>query len=93
MSDTRTYDSAEMAARGRIGAHVTHSLHDSRRVTHNARQAFLERFEREVDPEGTLPPEERQRRAEHAKSAYFAKLAHKSAKARRTRRKVGDDGS
>jgi hypothetical protein len=54
-----------------------------------ARQAFLDRFEREVDPDGTLPPAERARRAEHARKAYFAKLALKSAQARRRRKPAG----
>jgi len=45
----------------------------------------MARFEREVDPDGTLPPEERARRAEHKRKAYFARLALKSAKARRAR--------
>jgi hypothetical protein len=47
-----------------------------------ARAAFLARFEAEVDPEGILPPEERARRAEFARKAYFAGMAFKSAKAR-----------
>jgi len=45
-------------------------------------QRFLDRFEREVDPDGTLPVAERNRRADHAKKAYFAGLALKSSKAR-----------
>lgn len=48
-----------------------------------ARAAFLDRFEREVDPEGTLSPEMRARRAEYARRAYFSSLALKSAQARR----------
>jgi len=43
----------------------------------------LDRFEREVDPDGVLPPEERRRRAEHARKAYFLRLALASSKARR----------
>jgi hypothetical protein len=43
----------------------------------------MDRFEREVDPDGELPIEERQRRAEHARKAYFLRLALASAKARR----------
>lgn len=50
--------------------------------TANGRRAFLDRFFREVDPDGVLDPDERARRAEHAKKAYFAKLAMKSSKAR-----------
>lgn len=86
-TDPVTFDPDEMALRGRIGAHVTHSLHDSREITANARDSFLARFEREVDPDGALDPEERRRRARHARSAYFSRLALKSAQARR--RKAG----
>lgn len=63
-----------------------HATHDSRRTSAAGRRAFLDRFEREVDPDGTLPPAERSRRAEHARRAYFAGLALKSATARRKRR-------
>jgi hypothetical protein len=50
-----------------------------------AREAFLNRFEKEVDPDGTLPPEERGQRAEHAKRAYMLQLAKRSAAARKAR--------
>ncbi len=76
-------DPADMALRGRIGAYVTHSKHDSREITEPARAAFLERFEREVDPDFVLPDAERLRRAEHAKKAHFARLARLSALARK----------
>ena len=69
--------------RGRIGAHKLHATHDSRDLTAPARKAFLDRFAREVDPQGQLPLKERERRAAHARKAYFAKLAYLSAKARR----------
>jgi hypothetical protein len=68
--------------RARIGAYRLHATHDSRETTAKARETFLTRFEREVDPDGTLPEGERQRRAECARKAYFAGLALKSAKAR-----------
>lgn len=74
-----------MSLRGRIGAAVMHSRHDAAKTTEKARATFLSRFEREVDPDSTLPDAERQRRAEFAKRAYFARLAHASAKARRSR--------
>ena len=48
-------------------------------------KAFLDRFEKQVDPDGELPPSERVRRAEHARKASFARLALKSARARRAR--------
>ena len=56
--------------------------------THNGRQAFLARFEREVDPDGVLLPAERAKRAENACKAYFQRLALKSAQARRRRSDV-----
>lgn len=71
--------------RARRAAHVMHSKHDSREVTAAARAAALGRFEREVDPSGSLPEAERKRRAEHARKAHFLDLAFKSAKARRAR--------
>ena len=76
---------AERSLRSRLGAHTLHSKYDSRQLTGPARRAFLERFEREVDPQGTLPVVERQRRAEHAKKAYFSRLALKSHKKSPTR--------
>jgi len=53
-----------------------------------ARAALMAKFEREVDPDGVLPPDERARRAEHKRRAYFQRLALKSAKARRAREVV-----
>jgi hypothetical protein len=78
----------QMSLRGRMGAHAIHARYDSRELTSNARKAFLDRFEREVDPDGRLSPEERSRRAMHARKVYFSKLALKSARAR-SRRKDG----
>ena len=80
-------DPKEMALRGRIGAYRLHATHDSGKTTRHARAAFLARFEAEVDPDGTLNPRERQRRAVAARRAYFARLALRSAQARRRRRK------
>lgn len=73
----------QRSLRARIAAHAMHSKHDSRDTSAAGRAAFLARFEAEVDPEGVLPAAERTRRAEHARKAYFARLALKSAKARR----------
>ena len=76
---------SEASLRGKIGAFSLHAAHDSRKITAPARRAFLNRFESEVDPKGVLTPEERSRRADMAKKAYFTKLAYLSAKARRNR--------
>lgn len=52
-------------------------------ATQTARDAFLQRFERQVDPDRRLTPHERARRAEAARKAYFHNLALKSSLARR----------
>jgi len=78
---------AERVLRARIAAHALHAgLSDPVAHTLAARTAFLSRFEREVDPDGVLEPQERARRAEHAKKAYFLKLALASSKARKKKR-------
>jgi len=77
---------SERALRGRIGAHLLHARHDSRRLTARARAAFLASFERQVDPDGSLPAEERRRRAAHARAAHFARLARLSSLARARRK-------
>jgi hypothetical protein len=77
---------SERALRARLAAHAMHGRHDARQTTAKARAAFLASFERQADPERRLPAAERQRRAQQLRSAYFARLALASAKARRTRR-------
>lgn len=57
--------------------------------TAKARAALMAKFETDVDPEGTLPPAERSRRAEHLRKAYFARLALKSARSRRRSKELG----
>ena len=79
----------DAALSGRIGAFSLHARYDPRVTTRNARAAFLDSFERAVDPQGLLPIEERQRRAAYAKKAHFARLARLSAIARQTRRRPG----
>jgi hypothetical protein len=76
-------DRAERALRGRIGAYRLHATHDSRETSKPGRVAFMASFDRLVDPDGSLPPAERARRAAHARSAHFAKLAYLSVRARR----------
>jgi hypothetical protein len=71
----------DRALAARIAAHALHARGGTN--TGPARRAFLDRFEREVDPDGVLPAEERARRAGHAKQAYFTRLSLKSAQARR----------
>ncbi len=83
-------DRDEMRQRGKLGALVLHSRHDSRVTTVAAREAFRKKFEIEVDPNLELPEAERQRRAEYARKAYFQRLAMASAKARKARAHQAD---
>jgi hypothetical protein len=86
---------SERALRARIAAHAMHARNDAKATTARARATFLARFEELADPEGTLPAEERARRAQHLRRAYFTQLAFASAKARRqqTRGKGGEAAS
>lgn len=73
--------------RSQIAAHESWARTTDRSArTANARRAMADRFEREVDPDGTLLPAERAKRAESARKAYYLRLALKSAQARRARK-------
>lgn len=74
--------------RARLAAHASWAnTADRSRRTAKACQAFLARFERQVDPLGELPPEQRREMALHARTAYMLRLARRSAAARRRRRR------
>lgn len=67
------------------------AVEDRAAATAPARKEFADRFIREArDRFGDLPPDELAYRAEHLRKAYFARLALKSAQARRARKQ--DDG-
>ena len=71
--------------RARIAAHASWAKTEDRTArTSPATSAFLERFERQVDPLGALPEEVRQTMAAHARKAYMLQLAERSARARRS---------
>jgi hypothetical protein len=83
---------AERTLRAKIAAHARWAAEPDRSAaTAPARRALDERFEREVDPDGVLPPEERAVRADAARKAHFLRMSLQSAKARR-RRKAGRGG-
>ncbi len=65
----------ERSLRARLGAHSLHSTQDPTTTTANARASFLAKFEDQVDPDRTLPEDERKRRAEHARKAHMTRLA------------------
>lgn len=59
---------------------------DRQRRTKPGRDAFLERFEREVDPEGVLPEKQRLERAKLLRRAHMLQLSRRSAQVRRARK-------
>jgi hypothetical protein len=71
----------DRSLRARAAAHRMHA--QGKTNTKPGRDAFLARFEREVDPDGVLPEAERRRRALHARKAHMLTLAAKSSRYRR----------
>lgn len=70
-----------------MGAHASWANTSDRTArTEPARQAALSRFERQVDPDGTMDPVERTARAESARKAHFRAMAFRSARARAARK-------
>jgi len=75
--------------RARIAAHTRWSrasAEDRKAQSDALRVGTIARFEREVDPDGTLTAAERQRRAHAAEQAHMARMALASSKARRNAR-------
>jgi hypothetical protein len=67
---------SQRTARARLAAHTRWANCDDRvEATAGARKAFLDRFERQVDPDGLLPPAERAKRAANARKAYMSRLS------------------
>lgn len=74
---------------GRYGAELSWSrTRDRAARTAPGRRAAAERFEKLVDPDGSLDPVTRSQLAEKARAAHMAKMAYQSAKARRARAEV-----
>ncbi len=66
------------------GAHISWAATIDRSArTAPARAALMDRFERQVDPDGVLDPAERARRAEHARQAHMKRMALASVPSRR----------
>ncbi|REH43609.1 hypothetical protein [Kutzneria buriramensis] len=74
--------------RAQAGAHsMWAKTGDRTERTAIARKKFLDRFEKQVDPNGELTPAERAKRAASARRAYFTGLALRSSVARAARKK------
>jgi hypothetical protein len=72
---------AQRSLRARVAAYALHSQGGT--STKAASVAFLARFERQVDPDNALPPEERARRAEYALKSHMAALSLKASRSRK----------
>lgn len=78
---------AERSLRARMAVHTSWAQTTDRAArTAPARRAALQRFERQVDPDGSLSSAERARRADQAMRAHMARLALRSAQTRRRRK-------
>lgn len=85
---------AERTLRAQVAAHESWARTTDRAArTEPARRAMLQRFERQVDPEGKLAPAVRAKLAENARQAYYKRLAYLSARARRRRGTMQRKGS
>jgi hypothetical protein len=79
--------------RGQYGAYKSWAnTADPSARTKPAREAFIRKFEDQVDPDRALDPEERRRRAEAARKAHYKHLAYQSARARTGRKGGAPDG-
>lgn len=70
---------------GRIGGLTKAARSAPEDLTRAATAGMLARFEREADPDNTLPADERRRRAEALRKAHMTRLALRSAQARKAR--------
>jgi hypothetical protein len=75
----------ERTLRARAAAYEMHAKHGSRKAAIKGQAALLAKFERQVDPEGLLTPEERRRGALHAPRAHKNTLALASGRTPRTK--------
>lgn len=72
--------------RARIAASARWAGEDPAVNAARGQAGLIDRFRREVDPDGTLPEAERERRAQSAYRAHMSRLALASSKARGARK-------
>jgi hypothetical protein len=74
---------AERRIRAQVAAHSRLARERPDEITLAARQGLLARFERDADPDGTLPERERRRRAWHLYQAHLYRMQLAGLRARR----------
>lgn len=80
-------DASDRVLIARLAAHTRWASEPDRaRATASARKGLEAKWEREVDPDGVLPAEEREQRIAHLRKAHMSRMALASARARRAKR-------
>ena len=75
----------------RIGGLSLHLYGDSDAIAARARRGLDEKFRREVDPDGVLTTRQLEKKLKLARRLYYARLAKRSADARRRGRRSSDE--
>lgn len=92
MPDNRT--PGERRLHASLAAHASWARTPDRRArTAAARRAVDERFERLVDPDGVMTPEDRAAAVENARAAHYRRMALASVRARRARAEAERDAA
>lgn len=83
MSVYESMTPAQRSLRARIASNAGWAVCPDRTAkAKNAQRGLLARFEREVDPDGVLPDDERLKRAQSARRAHMSRLAYEREKNR-----------
>ena len=87
MAASKNLTPAEISLRAQLAVHSSWAKTTDRaaRTNPGLQAANVTRFEKLVDPDGILSPQERAKRAASARKAHIARMAMASAKARRLR--------
>jgi hypothetical protein len=85
---TMSMSPEERSLRARMAAHNRWAKEENRpAATQPARDAYLQKFLDEVDPDGELPEAERRKRADNARAAHLARMRYEGLKKRRGKKK------
>lgn len=88
MAPLNSLTPAQRSMRARAAAYALHAQGGTSTAAGTA--AFLARFERQVDPDGKLPPAERARRAAFARKSHMTALALRASRAHSRRNRPPD---
>ncbi|MCD0450792.1 hypothetical protein LO762_16565 [Actinocorallia sp. API 0066] len=87
MAASKTLTAEERVLRARMAGNATWAkVTDRTAATAPAREGWLAKLEREVDPEGVMDPETRAAAVENARRAHMARMSFLAAKAARKAR-------